>query len=144
MPTVYDVPADLFIARLALELKEGEQKIQPPPWAWQAKTGAHVERQPNSDDWWYVRAASLMRKLYIHGPVGVSRLTSAYGGRENRGLAAERAWSSGGNAVRKVLQQLEALGFVAKKDKRGRVLTSKGKAFMDEVATALLKTKAKP
>lgn len=140
LPTVYDVPVDTFITRLALELKEGVEAVRPPPWSDYVKTGVHAERQPNSEDWWYVRAASILRKLYVKGPMGVSRMSQAYGGRTGGRSAPGHARSGSSNIVRKILQQLETAGLVAKVDKRGRTLTDKGRSLLDQVATDLKKS----
>src|SRR2546428_1086415 len=80
MPTAFEVPANELINRLAKHLKENVSEISPPSWSEYAKTGAHKERPPQDPDWWYARCASLLRKLYVHGPVGVSRLRVQYGG----------------------------------------------------------------
>jgi small subunit ribosomal protein S19e len=31
-------------------------------------------KQFTNPDWWFVRAASMLRKLYLRGPIGVSRM----------------------------------------------------------------------
>jgi small subunit ribosomal protein S19e len=82
--SVGEVPADALIKRLSEELKKLKE-LEPPVWARFAKTGPHKERPPEQSDWWYSRAASILRRLYIDGPVGVSRLRTYYGGRQNRG-----------------------------------------------------------
>nr|MBC8462842.1 40S ribosomal protein S19 [Candidatus Bathyarchaeota archaeon] len=79
MTTAYDVPADVLINRLSGYMKENIREIQPADWAGYVKTGSHVERVPQNPDWWYVRSASVLRKLYMKGPVGVSRLRKEYG-----------------------------------------------------------------
>src|SRR5881397_167861 len=81
MPTAYEVPAGPLIERLAKHLKQNMGDITPPGWSEFAKTGAHKSRPPQNPYWWYGRCASLMRKLYVHGPVGVARLRVEYGGR---------------------------------------------------------------
>ncbi|HEC96161.1 MAG TPA: 30S ribosomal protein S19e, partial [Euryarchaeota archaeon] len=53
MVTVYDVPVTEFIERLAKELQKFEE-IKPPEWAAYVKTGAHKERPPQREDWWYI------------------------------------------------------------------------------------------
>lgn len=68
MVTVYDVPAEKLILKVSEKLKEND-KIVPPEWAEFAKTGIHTERAPVQQDWWYTRAASIMRKLYVKGPM---------------------------------------------------------------------------
>ncbi|WP_297548921.1 30S ribosomal protein S19e [Thermococcus sp.] len=138
MATVYDVPGDLLVERVAEKLKEIEE-IKPPEWAKFVKTGRHKERLPEQDDWWYYRVASILRKVYIDGPVGIERLRTWYGGRKNRGHAPEHFYKAGGSIIRKALQQLEQAGFVQKVPGEGRVITPKGQSFLDKIATELKK-----
>jgi len=135
MTTVYDVPANLLIELVAEKLKG---MIKPPEWAKFVKTGAHKQRPPERDDWWYVRAAAILRTVYVNGPVGVERLRTKYGGRKDMGHRPERFVKGSGNIIRKCLQQLEELGFV-KKEKKGRVITPKGRKFLDDLAHELVK-----
>ncbi len=107
MPTAYEVPAGPLIERLAKHLKQNMGDITPPAWSEFAKTGAHKTRPPQNPDWWYSRCASLMRKLYVHGPVGVARLRVEYGGRVGRGNRRENHVPAGGSSIREPLQQLE-------------------------------------
>ena len=140
MPTPYDVPPDKLIERLARYLKREVEAVRPPEWAIFVKTGSHVQRPPQDPDWWYVRCASLLRKLYIHGPIGVERLRSMYGGRKDRGHKPEHHRKAGGSIIRKALQQLEAAGLVqkvtdAKGHVIGRALTPEGRSLLDRIAT---------
>ena len=136
MATVYDVPGDLLVERVAQKLKVIPE-IKPPEWAPFVKTGRHKERLPEQDDWWYYRVASVFRKIYIDGPVGIERLRTWYGGRKNRGHAPEHFYKGSGSIIRKALQQLEAAGFVTKVSGEGRIVTPKGRSFLDKVATEL-------
>ncbi|ACX72216.1 Ribosomal protein S19e [Methanocaldococcus vulcanius M7] len=131
MVTVYDVPAEKLIQKTAEKLKELD--INVPEWVNFVKTGVSRERRPEQDDWWYVRCASILRKIYIYGPVGISRLRTAYGGRKNRGHEPEHFYKGSGNIIRKALQELERLGFV-EKTPEGRVITPKGRSFLDNIA----------
>lgn len=144
MPTVFEVAAELFLEKLAAELKEAVVEVKPPAWAGRAKSSAHSEMPPLADDWWYVRAASLMRKLYVHGAEGIRHLSAAYGGRMSKGPASERAWAGGRSSIRKILQQLEAAGLVEKQGKEGRALTGKGRALMDQLASGIGRAGSKP
>lgn len=130
MVKVYDIPADIFIKKVVEELKK-DSKIQPPTWAQFVKTGSHTERIPQNKDWWYVRCASLLRKVYIHGPIGLSDLKSAYGGRLQLGYALAHHRDAAGAIIRKGLQQLEAAGYVTKVNGRGRILTKEGMKKLD-------------
>jgi small subunit ribosomal protein S19e len=142
LPTPYDVPADTLIDRLAKYLKENRGEIAPPDWAQTAKTGSHRQHPPIDSDWWYRRCASLLRKLYLHGPVGVPRLRVEYGGRKkNRGI--EHSRKSGGSPIREPLQQLEKAGFVAKEQKKGRRLSRQGVGLLNKVSSEILKESKK-
>ncbi len=137
MTTVYDVPADILIDRLSKYLKENVREVKPPEWAAYVKTGSHVERAPHNPDWWYVRAASILRKLYIKGPIGVSRLRKLYGGRKRRGVKPAHFRRAGGSIIRHILQQLEEAGLAEKDGNRGRILTPKGRSLLDALAARI-------
>jgi len=138
MTTVYDVPSDILIERLSDHLRKLPQ-ISPPSWTLFVKTGSHTERPPQSKDWWYTRCASLLRKVYIKGPIGLTDLRSAYGGGTQVGSAAVHHKAAGGSAVRKALMQLEATGLVSKKQGQGRFVSSKGRSLLDRVSTEIFK-----
>lgn len=137
MVSVYDVPADILISRVAEKLKEMEE-FKPPEWAYYVKTGVHKERSPDQNDWWYYRVSSIFRKVYTDGPVGIERLRTAYGGRKNRGVKPEKFRKGSGSIVRKALQQLESAGFV-RKTEEGRVVTPKGRSFLDKISAEIKK-----
>ncbi len=137
---VKDVDSRELIAAAAEELKKTEG-ITPLQWAPYVKTGAHKERVPDNSDWWYVRAAALLRRVAITG-AGVSRLRRMYGGRKHRGYKPEKKVPASGNIIRKILQQLEAAKFV-KKGKKGRQITAAGQKFLDNLAKSILKTEKK-
>ena len=103
------------------------------------KTGSHAERVPQNRDWWYVRCASLLRKVYIHGPVGLSDLKSAYGGRKKVGYSLAHHRDAAGSVIRKALQQLEGAGYVTKINGRGRVLTKEGMKRLDSLGKQIHK-----
>jgi small subunit ribosomal protein S19e len=142
MPTVYDVPQEELISRLADHLKRVSQ-VSPPAWSTIAKTGSQAMRQPSEKDWWYVRCGSLLRKIYVHGPIGLSELEVDYGGRKEIGYSVGHHRDAGGSAIRKPVQQLEEAGFVAKQGRKGRILTGKGVSLVDRTSTEILKELAK-
>ena len=137
MVTAREVSAEKLIPRLKEELKKVEQ-IQPPEWVKFVKSGAHRERPPQQDDFWYIRAASVLRRIYLDGPVGTERLRSYYGGRKNLGHQPSHFRKAGGKIIRTGLQQLEELGFIHK-DKKGRVITPKGQSYLTKKANELRK-----
>ncbi|MCS7143548.1 MAG: 30S ribosomal protein S19e [Archaeoglobaceae archaeon] len=131
--SVYDVPAELLINRVAEKLKDA---VSPPEWAKYVKTGVNRERAPDQPDWWYLRVASIFRRIYVDGPVGIERLKTYYGGRKRRGVRLAHFAKGSGSIVRNALHQLEQLGFV-KKTSKGRVLTPAGRAYLDKIASEL-------
>jgi small subunit ribosomal protein S19e len=139
MPTPLDVPSEIFIDKLSKFLKENTGDVAPPNWASTAKTGSHKERPPANPDWWYVRCASLLRKLYIHGPIGIARLSVEFGGRLRHGTHIEHSRGAGGSAIREPLQQLQKAGFIAIEAKRGRKLTAEGISLLNRMAADILK-----
>ncbi len=139
MPLAHNVPADKLIKALAEHLKDNVKEISPPAWASYSKTGTHVERIPTQPNFWYLRSAALLRRLYTDGPVGIERLRTVYGGRAKKGMINEHFYKSASGNIRKALQQLEAAGLVAKVGNRGRVLTDKGISTVDRAAYKLLK-----
>lgn len=137
MPTPYDVPPSILIERLAKYLKDNFDAIEPPEWAPYVKTGAHASRAPQNPDWWYTRCASLLRKIYINGPIGVEHLCAEYGGRKDRGTRPEHTRKGSGAIVRKALQQLEKAGLVEAIKGKGRVITSEGRRLLDSLSAEI-------
>lgn len=131
MVTALEVnPAEL-IEKVKEELKKIPE-IKPPLWASFTKSGRHKERPPEQPDFWYIRAASILRKLYTRS-VGVSRLRTYYGGRKRRGRKPPHSYKAGGKIIRLILQQLESAGLVEKSN-AGRKLTNEGRRFLDKMA----------
>jgi len=54
------------------------------------KTSPAKELAPYDPDWFYVRCASVVRKIYLRPDTGVGALTKVYGSRERRGAQTER------------------------------------------------------
>ena len=139
--SIVNVSKSDVVGRLAHELRKVAD-VKPPSWSVFVKTGAHVERPPTNPDWWFIRTASILTKLDDLGPVGVAKLRVKYGGKRNRGMAPERFKRSSGKILRLILQQLEKAGLAKQAAKglhKGRVLTPKGKSFVEKVAYQIMK-----
>jgi len=137
--TPHDVPASKLIEKTAKYLKENVDAVTPPAWSTVAKTGSHVEKQPQNPDWWYTRSASLLRKVYVHGPIGLERLRAEYGGQKGFTVTREHAFKAGGSNIRKVLQQLETAGLVEITKPKGRKITKEGRKLLQELAEEIAK-----
>ena len=84
MGTIYDCDPAELIEKASGELKKVEA-VKAPTWAVFVKTGVHKERPPFRNDWWHTRTASVLRQVYIKGPIGVSKLRNKYGGKKTEG-----------------------------------------------------------
>ncbi|VVB75785.1 30S ribosomal protein S19e [Candidatus Tiddalikarchaeum anstoanum] len=136
MVNVLDVDAQKFVEELTKELQKSE-KLKPEEWSFLVKSGMHKENPPIQKDFWYRRAASMLRNIYIHGPKGVQKLKVKYGGKKKRGTRAEKRFNSGGKIIRTIFKQLEGEGLVSKvlkEGKKGRQLTPKAVKMMDNLA----------
>ncbi|SDX68502.1 30S ribosomal protein S19e [Halobellus clavatus] len=145
MVSVYDVPADALIEDVADRLAD---RIEEPEWINFAKTGQTRELPPQQDDFWHVRAASLLRKVAKEGPIGVDRLATEYGGRKrgsNRYRVAGNSSATGSkNVIRTALQQLEAEGLVETAKGQGRRISPEGQSFLDNAADEVLEDLDRP
>jgi len=137
LPTPHNIPASLFIQRLAKHIKDNVDQVQPLPWSTLAKTSSHTQRQPQEPDWWFTRAASMLRKTYLHGPIGTERLRADYGGRKGMKVSREHVKKGGGSNVRKILQQLETAGLIETTKNKGRTITKEGRRTLDKLAAQI-------
>merc|ERR1719453_1894178 len=128
--TVKDVDAHLFVKAYAAHLK---------------KTGITKEQAPYDADWFYVRAASMARQIYLHKGLGVGAFKRCYGGRKPRGTCKEHFANSSGSVARHVLKQLESAGLVEMNDEgdeKGRKISEVGQRDLDVIAGSLPSAKA--
>lgn len=143
MTTFYDVPPDALIERVATELE-----IEAPEWAAYAKSGVSRELPPEQEDFWQVRAASLLRTVAKDGPVGIERLSSHYGGAKQGSnryqVRPDMKTDASRNIIRTALQQLEEEGLVQTAEGEGRRITGEGRALLDETADELLSDLDRP
>ncbi len=134
MATIYDIKPQELIKRAAEALKE---KISTPNWAKFVKTSHGKANRPEENDWYQMRTASILRKVYKNGPIGTSKLKKVYSTKKNRGHKPEKTVNASGKIIRTALQQLEKEGYiqhVAKGVHKGRAITPKGKSFLDKLS----------
>ncbi|XP_012673626.2 40S ribosomal protein S19 isoform X1 [Clupea harengus] len=131
--TVKDVNQQEFVRALAAFLKKSG-KVKVPDWVDIVKLARFKELAPFDDNWFYIRAASTARHLYLRGGVGVGSMTKIYGGRKRNGVCPSHFSRGSKNVARKVLQSLESLKMVEKDPNGGRRLTSQGTRDLDRIA----------
>ena len=137
MTTVYDVPAGQLVQRTAEKLRQLEA-CKEPEWAPFAKTGVHREKAPTNKDWWNVRQAAILRKVYMNSPIGIMRLRGMFSGPKDRGSKPNKARMGSGAVVRTALQQLETAELVKTVKGKGREITPKGRKLLDNTAYEVL------
>ena len=145
MATMYDVPVEALLDALAADL---EDRLDEPDWAQFAKTGVDRELPPEQENFWAVRAASLLRKVADTGPVGVERLATEYGGGKNGSnryqVAPDRRADGSRNIIRTILQQLEEEDLVETAEGEGRRITPAGRSLLDDTAGEVLEELDRP
>jgi small subunit ribosomal protein S19e len=141
MATAFDVPANRLIPKLAEQLSKVET-IAPPEWAACVKTGRHREKSPNDERWWFVRSAAVLRKIYLEGPIGTTRLAAKFGGKKDRGSKPNKATRGSRSIARATVQQLEKSQLVQRDKDGGRIISSKGRKLVDNLSTQILKEMA--
>ncbi|KAK3997341.1 ribosomal protein S19e [Cladorrhinum sp. PSN332] len=132
--SVRDVDAHKFVTSYAAFLKR-QGKLPVPGWVDTVKTGPAKEMPPQDIDWFYVRAASVARHVYLRKTVGVGRLRRVHGSAKNRGNRPSHHVDASGSVDRKVLQSLEKIQVVERdEDKGGRRITQQGQRDLDRIA----------
>ena len=140
MNLVYELSAQEYNLKLAEALKKIPE-FKAPEWVQFVKSSASKERPIDDPDFWYKRAASILRQIYKKDIVGINRLRTRYGSRKNRGMRPEKFIRGSGKIIRTILQQSDAAELTKiiktikgiKGKKSGRQLTQRGKSFMEEI-----------
>ena len=144
MATLYDAPAEDLIEAVAADLSD---RIDAPDWAGIAKTGAAKELPPE-EEFWYVRAASVLRKIAMNGPVGIERLSTEYGdtkrGTNRYQVAPARRADGSGSVLRTICQQLEEEDLIEVAEGQGRKVTAEGRSLLDDTAGEVLEDLDRP
>jgi len=128
MTTVKDVNATEFVTVLKDELKN-------------VKTGVGKQRPPEQEDWWFIRTAAVLRKVYIQGPIGTSRLRKKFSTSKKNGHRPSHSSNAGGAIIRNTLKQLESAQLLKKNEIT--VFDATGMAIHDIAVAKLVYEKCK-
>ncbi len=130
-----------LINTIAEKLREFPD-IKPPKGSEFWKTAFFKELAPvDSENFWYIRSASLLRKVKKLGPIGVNRLRKRYGGRNRHGSGLNHSAKGSGKIIRVALQQLEKAKLIQKTRKGGRVVSPEGISLLERTAYSILRDK---
>ncbi|MBA7539366.1 hypothetical protein ES705_31645 [subsurface metagenome] len=139
--SIYVVQPEKLVEAIAEKLKEFPE-ISPPKGSEFWKTAFFKELAPSdSENFWYIRCASLLRKVKKFGPIGVSKLRKFYGGRNRKGKGLHHSARGSGKIIRVALQQLEKANLIKMKEKKGRVLSSEGTSLLERTAYVIMRSK---
>ncbi|GMH95115.1 hypothetical protein TL16_g13081, partial [Triparma laevis f. inornata] len=138
--TVRDIAPAEFIRAYAEHLKNSD-KFELPNWADMVKTAVFKELAPYGDDWYYIRAASIARKIYLRPGTGVGALQKWYGGSYRRGTRTEHFRKANSGLIRSVLQGLEEMKVIEKAGAKGRKMTRVGQQDLDRIAGGVERAK---
>ncbi|KAI5667084.1 hypothetical protein M9H77_16937 [Catharanthus roseus] len=137
--TVKDVSPHDFVKAYASHLRRSG-KMELPHWVDIVKTGELKELAPYDPDWYYIRAASMARKIYLRQGLGVGAFRRIYGGSKRNGSRPPHFCKSSGAVARHILQQLQKMNIIHVELKGGRKITSCGQRDLDQVAGRIVVT----
>lgn len=140
--SIYNIEPSTLIDVISEKLKEYEEIIAPEGSVFW-KTAFFKEFAPyDPENFWYIRSASLMRRLWKFGPIGVNRLRKKYGGRNRRGAKPAHSARASGKIIRVALQQLEQANLVIKTEKTGRKLSPEGISLLERTTHKINREKS--
>ncbi|CAL5362362.1 unnamed protein product [Camellia sinensis] len=132
--TVKDVSPHEFVKAYAAHLKRSG-KMELPHWTDIVKTAKFKELAPYDPDWYYIRAASMARKIYLRGGLGVGAFQRIYGGSQRNGSRPPHFCKSSGAIARHILQQLQNMNIV---DFDSKGMGGKSRQVASEILIKLL------
>ncbi|KAH7824938.1 putative 40S ribosomal protein S19-A [Monocercomonoides exilis] len=140
--TVKDVPADKFIKTLAKHFKN-TGAVEMPAWGDYCKTASLKELAPIDPDWYFIRAASIARKIYIRQGTGVGALKDVYGCTVDRGTMPCHHGTASGKIIRLIIHQLEKAKLLEPVPGKfgGRRVTQQGRESLDRIACQVVSKK---
>ena len=139
--SIYVIQPEKLVEVIAEKLREYPE-ISPPEGSEFWKTAFFKELAPQDyENFWYIRCASILRKVKKYGPIGVNKLRKFYGGRNRKGSGLNHSAKGSGKIIRVALQQLENANLLDKKEKEGRVVTAEGTSLLERMAYGITRHK---
>ena len=137
--SIYVIEPQKIIGIIAEKLKSFSE-ITAPKGSEFWKTAFFKELAPvDTENFWYIRCASILRKVKKFGPIGVNRLRKAYGGRNRNGSGLNHSAKGSGKIIRVALQQLEKAKLIEHQEKQGRAITSEGTSLLEGTAYSIIR-----
>jgi len=138
--SIKDAETGKFVVALAAYLKK-TGKVSVPDWVDVVKLSRGNELCPSDPDWYYIRCASLLRRLYNTNHIGVGNFAKVYGVKQRNGTRPAHHVHASTAVIRKALQSMEALGYV-EKNEHGRSLHAQGRRLLDRISYQVITGKS--
>ena len=135
--TIRDVSAWQWIKAAAEQLKQ-EGKLFVPRCSEIVKTSHGRERAPQNPDWYYIRAAAVLRAIYLRPGTGYGGLSKRFGNKKNRGSQPEITTKAARGLLHWACRSLEGLKLVTKGKESGHIITKEGRKRADTIAFNVL------
>merc|ERR1711934_962727 len=133
MKSYKEVSQAELVDELTLYLKANKVVTCPPGTVF-VKTGPAKENSPDEAEWFFVRAASTLRRLADNREMGVMGLAKLFGSRNRRRIRKAHKVKSACGHIRQILQQLEKAGYVEMTEANKRRVSVKGHELLGSVA----------
>jgi len=137
--TVKDVDQDKIVQGVALFLKKSG-KLKVPDNMDIVKTSKSKELGPYNNDWFYIRCAAILRRMYHRGPIGVGGVKKIFGANQRNGSSPSHFCRADGAVSRRAIQALEHIKLVEKHAEGGRKLSAQGQRDLDRIASQIVST----
>ena len=135
--SIFIVEPEKLINTVAEKLRDFPE-IKPPEGSQFWKTAFFKELAPiDHENFWYIRCASLLRKIKKFGPVGVNKLRKYYGGKNKHGPGRHHSAKGSGKIIRVALQQLEKANLIVKQERDGRIVSPEGTSLLERTAYSI-------
>lgn len=125
---IYEVRPERFNVALKSYLKSSNKIVLPQDYDI-IKTGESRELAPSDDDWYYMRAASIVRQIAKKGGVTSEFLAEKYGSRKNRGCRPSKYVPAHREIGDSVLENLKNMGWINPANSKD-MLTEQGKTVV--------------
>jgi len=131
--TMKDVSANKWVRAMASHLKQ-TGKLFVPTCAEFVKQSHGNQRAPQNPDWYFYRAAAVLRRIYQRPGTGYGGLSKPFGMKKNNGSRPEKFVRAAKGMLHWVCKSLEGMKLIGKGKKSGRVITKEGKRKCDAIA----------
>ena len=131
--TLRDVSGAKWVKAMAAHLKQSGKLFVPNCTELMKQSHAN-ERAPQNPDWFFLRCAAVLRRVYVRPGTGYGGLSKAFGLKKNNGSRPEKPIKASRGLLHWACRSLEGLKLLQKGKESGRVLTREGRRKCDAIA----------